>query len=64
MVCIWVFGDGVDGEMETCLVAHGCGLYEGFEGGSGRSREAGTGLRDVGAAGIGGRNEGVFVCVV
>lgn len=23
VVCIWLFGDGVEGEVETCLVAHG-----------------------------------------
>ena len=50
--------------METCLVAHGWGFDEGFEAGGGRTREAGTGLRDVAAAGIGGGNERVFVCIV
>ena len=65
VVCIWVFGEGVEGEVETGLVAHGWGFDEGVEGGGVWAWEAGAGVGDVvAAAGIGGGNERVFVCVV
>lgn len=44
VVCFWISGKSVESEVEAGFVAHGRWRFgEGFEGGSGGAREAGTG---------------------